>query len=263
MLMRLEPVAPIWAILLLHVALVAGCATNPPDRDGPDKDGDVALITSQGPAYPPDMEKQGETGFVSLDCTITSAGQAEDCIVTKATNAEFSEAARTYIAHARYRPAVRDGVPVAVAHHGIAIRFKLPPKRIRLVYDCSVTAAGHAGDCREISDEIVPAVLENIVLDELKSLPLMADKGANGTGGEARRKIEALMEIQLDPQYGFTPPTLSTQRQVDFILACQASATLQCKQVSELPFSTASQSYRDERFTAVSIGFNGVLSAQD
>ncbi len=254
----------IWFVLIPCMTSMTGCAAGPAGVERAEGDTGVTLITDRGPTYPPNMQKQGQAGFVSMDCTITRDGQARDCIIIKATNAEFSDAAKTYIADARYQPAMRDGMPVAVNHHIIAINFKFPPQRLRLIYDCPITAAGHAEDCRrETSSDAVPAMLENIVLDKLRSLPLTIEKELGGTGKGHHRVIEVLMSTQLDPEYDFSPPILPVQKQMDLVLACKGYGPSRCKEVSGLPASTESHLYKDEGFTALSIGFNGVLPTQD
>ena len=251
---------PIRPVAILCMMLAAGCAADPVASDATGMDTKVALLTTHGPTYPPNMEKLGETGTVSLDCTITRDGRARDCKVVEATNQQFTDAAKAYIAEARYQPATRGGMPVAVAHHTISINFRLSSKPLRLVYDCSITPAGRARDCHiQTPTADMPSVIGDIVLAKLESLPVVARQASGRTVEEAHRAIEVLLRFQPDPRPDFQAPSMPVQTQVNLFLACKGGAWPHCREIPEIPFSTELQPYENDRFAALSIGFNDVL----
>ena len=251
-------------IVILCITLMDGCATDPMATDQAEMDTKIALITDHGPAYPPNMEKLGRTGFVSLDCTITRDGQASDCSIIKATSTEFADAARTYVAGARYRPATRDGVPVTVVHHVININFSIEFKPQKIDYVCLITPAGQARNCHgEISGPAIPPSVENILLRKLDSLPVVPNNKEGRAIEDPHRMIEALLIFQERPGSDFSTPSLPAQTQLNLLLDCGMGNPLQCREVSKLPFSTELQSYEDDRFVALSIGFNGIFPVRD
>lgn len=248
------------SILILCMALMSGCAADPKEAEWTKKDTQITLLTNQGPIYPPDMQRLAMTGFVSLDCTITRDGLARDCMIIKATNTEFADAAKTYVAGAHYRPVTQDGIPVAIIHHIINIDFSIKFKPQRLVYGCLITVAGRAKDCRiETSEASVPPTVEDIVLRKLELLPMGADDKAGRAVQDPHRMIEVLLIFQKTPGSSFSTPSLPMQTQLNLLLACGTTVPPQCREIPELPFSTAQQSYENDRFVALSIGFNGVL----
>ncbi len=248
------------SILILCLALTSGCVADPTGAERTREDTQIAPLTEHGPTYPPDMQRLAKTGFVSLDCTITRDGQARDCMIIKTTNTEFADAAKTYIADARYRPATQDGIPVAVAHHIININFSIKFKPQRLVYDCLITVAGRAKDCRsETSATSIPPTVEDIVLHKLELLPMAADNKVGKAIEDPHRMIEVLLTFQEKPGSNFSAPSLPVQTQLNLLLACGIKTPPQCREIPELPFSTALQSYENDRFVALSIGFNGIF----
>ena len=257
--LRMGIFLPIRSVVISCITLVTGCAADPVTSDLTQTDTKVALLTEHGPVYPSDMEKLGKTGSVFLDCTITRTGQARDCTITKATNQEFAAAAQAYIAGAQYRPATRAGIPVSVAHHTININFKISFKPLRIVYDCSITPAGQAKDCRsENFATTIPPVISDIVLSKLESLPMAAGEPPRRIVEEPRRAIEVLLMFQEDPRLGFMAPSMPVRTQVNLLLACSREAQPRCKEIPELPFSTELQPYENDRFAALSISFNPV-----
>lgn len=80
--------------------------------------------------YPPDMMKVAQEGAVDVACTVQTDGTTRDCVVLDYTGgAAFADAALDYVSHARFRPAMHDGVPVEEKRHRWTIAFKLnsPP----------------------------------------------------------------------------------------------------------------------------------------
>jgi TonB family protein len=76
------------------------------------------------PDYPRDAFINSVSGWVDLEFTVTAQGRVADVEVLSAEpKGTFDSAARTAIAHSRYRPVMRDGVPVAVRSR-IRMRFQ-------------------------------------------------------------------------------------------------------------------------------------------
>jgi TonB family protein len=66
------------------------------------------------PVYPDDALAHGISGWVDLEFTVTGDGKVADIVVLNAEpSGVFERAARAALAHSRYRPVQRDGVPVA------------------------------------------------------------------------------------------------------------------------------------------------------
>lgn len=84
-------------------------------------------MSNVAPVYPKTMEKLGIEGSVSMNCIVTRAGVTEDCRVTRSTRSEFTQAALSYAAAARYTPATRNGVPTW-SRQPYNINFKLTRK---------------------------------------------------------------------------------------------------------------------------------------
>jgi len=82
-------------------------------------------VTFVAPAYPPDALLHEQTGAVDLDFTVTPEGTVTDIQVTAADpRGVFEHASITALAHDRYEPVMRDGLPVAQRAH-IRLRFTL------------------------------------------------------------------------------------------------------------------------------------------
>ncbi len=62
--------------------------------------------------YPARMIANGVEGSADITCTMTPAGPVKDCVVDKATNSVFADAALDHVRQTRYRPVLQDGVPV-------------------------------------------------------------------------------------------------------------------------------------------------------
>jgi protein TonB len=66
------------------------------------------------PVYPPQALRNGTTGWVELEFTITPSGSVRDIAVVEAQpRGVFEQAATTALGHWRFRPRVVNGQPVA------------------------------------------------------------------------------------------------------------------------------------------------------
>ena len=87
--------------------------------------GDIPLNNVQ-PVYPPEMEEDNIEGRVVLVCDVDVSGRTSNCSVRSFTGGQaFVTSALDYVHRARYRPAMRNGVPVKELHTVYIIRFKL------------------------------------------------------------------------------------------------------------------------------------------
>lgn len=109
--------------------LLAGCASTPP----PDASTDASSLPAKvfnladldrppqtigihtRPIYPVALRRSNISGHAVLRFIVTADGRTADIVVEKTTHAEFGEAAAEAVAKWRYRPAIKDGKPVACA----------------------------------------------------------------------------------------------------------------------------------------------------
>jgi protein TonB len=79
-------------------------------------------VRTVAPEYPAEMRANGTSGIVVLNCEIDEKGAVTDTKVAKTTNAAFNEAAMAAVGKWRFRPAQKDGKPVAT-HISLPIKF--------------------------------------------------------------------------------------------------------------------------------------------
>lgn len=73
-----------------------------------------ARFVNQGPVYPPEAVADGEAGVVILRVHVGADGTVRGVDVARSSgHPPLDQAARRAVARWRYRPATRDGVPVA------------------------------------------------------------------------------------------------------------------------------------------------------
>ena len=87
-------------------------------------EGSLTRVLFVPPTYPEEANARGIVGWVDLEFTVTTEGRVTDVTVTTSEPANvFDRAARSAILRNRYRPVLRDGVPVAQRAR-IRVRFK-------------------------------------------------------------------------------------------------------------------------------------------
>ncbi len=120
---------------------------------------------------------EGRAGWAKLDCAITAAGTTQDCKVTGASAPDFAAAALDFTRHARYSPAMRDGVAVEQKHHTFTINYTLPPQTIRTNVVCGVQASGKVHDCRLPADIAKSALGRGLqsMLERMTVTPIIRD----------------------------------------------------------------------------------------
>jgi len=88
--------------------------------------GDLTLVKSVTPVYPPNANLNKIQGWVELDFTVVESGAVKDIAIHAASKpGVFDKAAISALSQWRYQPVVRDGKSVAQRAR-IRIRFALP-----------------------------------------------------------------------------------------------------------------------------------------
>lgn len=88
-------------------------------------EGDYLPIVRVAPVYPSRALSRGLEGFVDLSFTVTTAGTVKDPIVIQSTSKLFERAAIRAVLKFKYKPRVKDGVPVEVPGVKTRISFML------------------------------------------------------------------------------------------------------------------------------------------
>jgi protein TonB len=92
----------------------------------PDSEVGARAINNVKLVYPPRMLDQGREGRVDVTCDVDADGATSNCVVGNVAGGQvFADAALAYVKAARYKPAIKNGVPVAEPHHTFNIIFKL------------------------------------------------------------------------------------------------------------------------------------------
>lgn len=94
--------------LLCLASLAAGGILHAADTEPP------VPMRTVAPEYPTEMQASGMSGIVVLSCAIDEKGLVTEAKVTKTTNEAFNKAAVAAVGKWRFRPAQKDGKPVAV-----------------------------------------------------------------------------------------------------------------------------------------------------
>ena len=79
-------------------------------------------IRAVPPKFPPEMRRTGTSGVVTLNFLVTEKGEVQDPTVQKTTDAAFVPNALDAIRKWKFKPATKDGAPVAV-RVSIPIKF--------------------------------------------------------------------------------------------------------------------------------------------
>lgn len=112
------------------LAGLAACATAPlsPMTGAADQEVSTRPISGSKLIYPAQMVRQEIEGEVDVSCTVDVSGATSDCVILKIVGPmTFAEAATAFVKGARYRPAIRGGMPVAELNHYFAIKFVIGP----------------------------------------------------------------------------------------------------------------------------------------
>ena len=101
--------------LLIITSLAAGGSLRAAEFEPP------VPVRTVAPDYPADLRAAGTSGLVVLSCAIDDKGVVTETKVAKTTNEAFNQAAIDAVGKWKFRPAQKDGKPVA-------IRISLPVK---------------------------------------------------------------------------------------------------------------------------------------
>lgn len=106
-----------FAVRLLGLALVAGCASGPRP---------LQLLAGADPVYPAAARAAGVEGQVTVSYDVTAAGRVTNAMVLAAEpSGVFEEAALATVRSWRFRPATERGVPVAAPRQASVLRFRV------------------------------------------------------------------------------------------------------------------------------------------
>jgi periplasmic protein TonB len=93
----------------------------------PDSAVSAAPVSKGQPHYPPRMLEEEREGRVDVICDIDPQGVPRNCSVTNQVGGpEFVASALDWLrTTARYKPQIRNGVPVATPRHAYSVKFKI------------------------------------------------------------------------------------------------------------------------------------------
>jgi protein TonB len=85
----------------------------------------LKLLREVPPAYPREAERQGLSGWVDVEFTVTSSGATQDLVVRGSQpQRTFDQAAIDAVKRWRFEPVMRNGAPVP-QRAAVRIRFQL------------------------------------------------------------------------------------------------------------------------------------------
>jgi len=102
--------------LVCIAGLVAGGVLRAADLEPP------VPVRTVAPDYPAEMRASNTSGLVVLACDIDDKGAVTGAKVTKTTNEAFNQAAVEAVGKWKFRPAQKDGKPVAI-HISLPVKF--------------------------------------------------------------------------------------------------------------------------------------------
>ena len=93
----------ITALGMLPVSVLAAEGMEPP-----------VPVRTIAPHFPDEMRRAGSSGLVTVSCLIDEKGNVTEPKVIKASNEAFSEPALEALRKWKFKPAKKDGTPVAI-----------------------------------------------------------------------------------------------------------------------------------------------------
>lgn len=104
----------------LSVAAVLACTAHAQQRfDEP-----PVPIRTVAPDYPPALRREGVSGMVSVAITVDEKGNVTDARVERSSHEAFEKPAIDAVSRWRFKPATKDGAPVAV-NVVVPVRFNV------------------------------------------------------------------------------------------------------------------------------------------
>ena len=103
----LKPSFVAWLVVLLATPLAVLA-------DGPAFDVKPVPLKTPPPEYPLSLKREGLDGVVAVKVMIDVTGAVSECSVSKSTDPRFDEAALAAVKKWKFKPAQKDGAPVAI-----------------------------------------------------------------------------------------------------------------------------------------------------
>ena len=92
----------------------------------PDSAVSASPISGGRPTYPPRMAEQEREGRVDLVCDIDAQGVPTNCKVTNVVGGpDFAASALEWMKRVRYKPRIRNGLPVAEPRHALNVKYNM------------------------------------------------------------------------------------------------------------------------------------------
>lgn len=136
-----------WTLLLIGLVLPAPWA-RAAEADTPEPSAPV-VTTTVAPVHPPKLMEARIGGEAEIECLVTEEGKVGEAKVLSATRPEFGEAALEAVRQWEFKPAERDGRPVAM-RVTIPFNFQVPSGD-------PIEAFAKRKVFMEIEGEVVPA----------------------------------------------------------------------------------------------------------
>ena len=102
------------ACFLFAVVRAPAAGTDPAASVPPDKRSPPVAIRTVNPKHPDGLLKKLVNGDAEIDCLVTAEGRVADARVFAASHPEFGEAAMEAVRQWEFRPAERNGTPIAM-----------------------------------------------------------------------------------------------------------------------------------------------------
>jgi TonB family protein len=102
------------AFFLLAGVRAVAFEAQPADHAKPDERTSPVAIRTVSPEHPPELRKKLINGEAEIECLITEQGHVAEALVISASRPEFGESALAAARQWEFKPAERNGTPVAI-----------------------------------------------------------------------------------------------------------------------------------------------------
>lgn len=100
--------------ILSLIVLISALGTLPVSLRAADGMEPPVPVRTIAPKFPDEMRRAGNSGLVTVSCLIDEKGNVTDPKIVKASNDAFSEPALEALKKWKFKPAKKDGEPVAI-----------------------------------------------------------------------------------------------------------------------------------------------------